>query len=189
MMSLHPEAIDSAIDQLVRETPVLDVHTHLYDPAMSGFLLWGIDALLNYHYLVAEAVRYLAMPYSQFWQLSSEQRAEVIWQQLFVEHSPVSEACRGVLTVLRRLGLDPQPNALASVRRWYADQRREPFLERVFEMAGVQAVIMTNSPFDDAERRAWEQGFARDPRFRAALRLDPLLLEWDRTATAVNIFG
>jgi hypothetical protein len=189
MMPLRPEAIDTAIDRLVRETPVLDVHTHLYDPAMSGFLLWGIDALLNYHYLVAEAVRYLAMPYSQFSQLSPEQRAELIWQQLFVEHSPVSEACRGILTILRRLGHDPQPNALASVRRWYADQRSEPFLDRVLELAGVRTVIMTNSPFDDAERRVWERGFARDSRFRAALRLDPLLLDWDRTAPWLRTQG
>jgi len=189
MMPLRPEAIDSAIDRLVRETPVLDVHTHLYDPAMSGFLLWGIDALLNYHYLVAEAVRYLAMPYSQFSHLSPEQRTELIWQQLFVEHSPVSEACRGVLTTLRRLGLDPQPNALASIRRWYADQRSEPFLDRVLELAGVRAVIMTNSPFDDAERLAWEHGFARDSRFRAALRLDPLLLDWERTARWLRAQG
>ena len=35
---------------------------------------------------------------------------------------------------------------------------------------------MTNSPFDDLERPVWERGFARDPRFVAALRIDPLLV-------------
>ena len=34
-----------------------DIHTHLYDPAMGKLLLWGIDELVTYHYLVAEVFR------------------------------------------------------------------------------------------------------------------------------------
>ena len=41
---------------------------------------------------------------------------------------------------------------------------------------------MTNSPFDDLERRVWEKGFRRHPAFKAALRIDPVLLTWADTA-------
>ena len=34
----------------------MDIHTHLYEAAFGELLLWGIDELLIYHYLVAEVV-------------------------------------------------------------------------------------------------------------------------------------
>ena len=38
--------------------------------------------------------------------MSQQQQADLIWRELFIERAPISEACRGVLTVLSRLGLD-----------------------------------------------------------------------------------
>ena len=58
------------VEDIVMSAPVTDIHTHLYDPAFKELLLWGIDDLLVYHYLVAEAFRYLDMPYDKFWSLS-----------------------------------------------------------------------------------------------------------------------
>ena len=94
------------VEQIVNATPIHDIHTHLYDPAFSDLLLWGIDELLTYHYLVAESFRQHTLSYEKFWSLSKTQQADLIWQELFVEHSPISEACLGVLTTLQALGLD-----------------------------------------------------------------------------------
>ena len=57
------------VEEIVASTPVYDIHTHLYDPAFGDLLLWGIDDLLVYHYLVAEAFRYHNLTYEQFWSL------------------------------------------------------------------------------------------------------------------------
>src|SRR6266480_3106395 len=84
------------IEEIVLTTPVVDIHTHLYDAAFKELLLWGIDDLLTYHYLVAETFRYLELSYEQFWSLSKTQQADLIWETLFIRHSPISEACRGV---------------------------------------------------------------------------------------------
>src|SRR5436190_23848348 len=86
----------TTIERLVNSMPVVDVHTHLYDPAFSELLLWGIDELLVYHYLVAEGFRYLELDYARFWQLSKVQQADLVWNALFIQHSPMSESCRGV---------------------------------------------------------------------------------------------
>ncbi|MCX6976904.1 MAG: glucuronate isomerase, partial [Verrucomicrobia bacterium] len=51
------------INQVVLSTPVYDIHTHLFDPAFGNLLLWGIDEMLVYHYLVAEGFRHLSIPY------------------------------------------------------------------------------------------------------------------------------
>ena len=48
----------------------------------------------------------------------------------------------------------------------------------MFERARVSAVVMTNDPFDPAKHRLWQKGRPADTRFKAALRIDPLLNEW-----------
>ena len=170
-------------------TPVTDIHTHLYDPAFKKLLLWGIDDLLVYHYLVSEAFRYLDLPYDTFWSLSKTRQADLIWDALFLRHSPVSEACRGVLTTLHAMGLDVKKRDLPALRRWFASQTMDSHITRCMELAGVRKIFMTNSPFDDLERPVWEKGFRRDDRFAAALRIDPLLLSWPHAASTLARWG
>jgi hypothetical protein len=177
------------IEDIVMSTPVTDIHTHLYDPVFKSLLLWGIDDLLVYHYLVAESFRYLDLPYDKFWSLSKTEQADLIWNALFIQHSPISEACRGVLTTLHALGLDVKKRDLPSLRAWFAGQRVDDHITRCMELAGVREIYMTNSPFDDLERPAWEKGFRRDERFPAALRIDPLLLSWPEVAPRLARWG
>jgi hypothetical protein len=80
----HSSDLRRLVREVVDKTPVYDIHTHLYDPAFGGLLLWGIDELLTYHYLVAEAFRWLEMPSSQFWELGKSAQAETIWNALFI---------------------------------------------------------------------------------------------------------
>src|ERR1017187_1742997 len=120
----------SQITDIVMSAPVTDIHTHLYDPAFKDLLLWGIDDLLVYHYLVAEAFRYLDLPYDKFWSLSKTGQADLIWDVLFLRHSPVSEACRGVLTTLNALGLDVKKRDLPALRRWFASQNVDDHITR-----------------------------------------------------------
>lgn len=173
------EAITAAVGRSVRETSVYDIHTHLYDPAFGELLLWGIDDQLVYHYLVAEAFRHFKIGYDDFWRLPKEDQAQMIWDALFVENSPLSEACRGVLTVLNRLGLDANSRDLPSIRKWFSEQDPNEYITRCMDLAKVNTICMTNSPFDELETPNWNAGFERDERFTSALRIDPLLLEWD----------
>ena len=168
------------VEKIVLSTPIYDIHTHLYDPAFGELLLWGIDDLLVYHYLVSEAFRYLDMPYDKFWALSKTGQADLIWDALFIKHSPISEACRGVLTTLNRLGLDVKQRDLGALRRWFTDWKADDFVSRCMELAKVEKICMTNSPFDELERPVWERGFRRDERLVAALRIDPLLVAWPK---------
>jgi len=73
------------IEEIVMSLPIVDIHTHLYDPAFKDLLLWGIDDLLIYHYLVAESFRFLKQPYEKFWSLSKEAQADAIWDALFLQ--------------------------------------------------------------------------------------------------------
>ena len=177
------------VEVIVGRTPVSDIHTHLYDPAFGELLLWGLDELLVYHYLVAEAFRYLTLPYDEFWALPKTRQADLIWEKLFLENSPVSESCRGVLTCLNSLGLDVKKRDLPMLRRWFAKWKPADYVNRVMDAAGVNSICMTNSPFDDLERPVWEQGFHRDERFSSALRIDPLLVSWPSAVPRLCAWG
>src|SRR4051812_2661095 len=126
-MKKAPDQIARKVEKIVGSTRVFDIHTHLYDPAFGGLLLWGIDDLLTYHYLIAETFRYVEMPYGDFWKLPKTEQADLIWKELFLDHSPISEACRGVLTTLNRLGLDTRKRDLKLIRKWFAQWKAEDY--------------------------------------------------------------
>ncbi|MGE5597757.1 MAG: glucuronate isomerase [Bacteroidota bacterium] len=179
----------SQVIETVAETPVTDVHTHLFTPSFGPLLLWGIDDLLTYHYLVAETFRHLRLPYEEFWRMPKSAQADLIWRTLFIERSPLSEACRGVLTVLQALGLDPAARDLGAYRAYFAGLTAREYLDKVLALANVSSLVMTNDPFVPAERRVWLDGFAPDPRFHAALRIDPLLNDWDGACRSLREMG
>ena len=190
MKTVASQTIADTVRDVVKHAAVTDIHTHLYDPAMGPLLLWGLDELLTYHYLVAELFR--ARPdldYDAFWALPKTRQADLVWDELFVRRSPVSEACRGVLTALDQLGLGPAPGELAKLRAWFAGQNMREHTDTVLRLANIRCLYMTNDPLDPQEGPVWQGGCARDPRFRAVLRLDSALMGWPAPAARLDALG
>lgn len=183
------EELRRQVSEVVGVAPVFDMHTHLFAPEFGRLGLSGIDELLTYHYLVAEMFRSAEASYDDFWRISKTEQADLVWRTLFVENTPVSEAARGVVTVLDAFGLDTAAADLTEAREFFRAQDAAAHLGRVLELAGVGDVVMTNDPFDEQEARVWEGGGAADVRFHAALRLDGLLNDWERTAGTLNARG
>jgi hypothetical protein len=183
------EELRRQVSEVVGGVPVFDMHTHLYAPEFGGLNLSGIDELLTYHYLVAETLRSAEVSYDGFWRLSKPEQADLVWRTLFVENTPVSEAARGVVTVLDAFGLDTAAYDLTEARDFFRAQDAAAHLGRVLELSGVSDVVMTNDPFDEREARVWEGGEELDGRFHAALRMDGLLNDWGRTAPALAARG
>jgi hypothetical protein len=181
------------VQDAVATTPVFDLHTHLYPATFGPLMLWGIDELLTYHYLIAESIRAARLPYERYWAMSQQQQADFIWQTLFVERAPVSEACRGVVTALHKLGLEVGSHDLSDYRRWYAAQKPAEFVSKILAAANVQTLAMTNDVLDPAERQTWLNGAAghgeSDPRFKGVLRIDPLLLGWPQVGQTLRDMG
>lgn len=204
----YQTGLTNQVRGILDETPAWDLHTHLYPPTFgtplsgtgqsaadaNGLMLWGIDELLTYHYLVAEVFRVVpsrVLPYADFWQMSKREQADHIWQHLFLERSPISEACRGVLTTLKRLGLDPADKDLDGYRKWFAQQEPDDHIDRVMQAAGVCRITMTNDVFDDNERQRWlaDPTVGGDSRFAPVLRFDALLCDWPAAARQLADWG
>jgi hypothetical protein len=181
--------VSAWVDDAVMSAPVYDLHTHLYPPAFGPLMLWGIDELLTYHYLIGESIRASGIAYEAFWAMPRLAQADFIWRTLFVERVPLSEACRGVLTVLNRLGLNPAAKDLAGYRDFFRSQTPAGYTDHVLKLANVHTVVMTNDPLDPVEREIWQGEPGRDPRFKAVLRIDPLLLGWPAIAGQLKGLG
>ena len=176
-----PGNLQSVLEEVLASVPITDIHTHIYPAEFKQLSLWGIDELLTYHYLVAEFFRFSDMAYDDFFALSKEQQADLVWETLFVDNSPVSEAARGVLTILSKLGLDVANRDLASYRAYFASFGRREYIGKVLEIAGVSDIVMTNDPFDPVEHDFWETTGNSDSRFKGVLRLDPLLNDYSNS--------
>src|SRR6185503_19664372 len=101
--------IHDAVTRTLADQAVCDMHTHLYPPTFgtpvpnpsgktdpAGLMLWGVDELVTYHYLIAEVFRVVPatqLSYEEFWRMPKSAQADHIWKHLFVERSPISEAC------------------------------------------------------------------------------------------------
>lgn len=187
--ALKPEEIRSAVDDELRNTKFIDVHTHLFMPSLGKLGLWGIDELITYHYLEAELFRFSSMTPAEYWTLNKQQQAELIWRTLFVENTPVSEATRGVIAVMHAFGLDTRAKDLREARDFFNRQKLEPHIRKVFELAGISEVVMTNDPLDPEEAPQWEHGAEPNAQFHPVLRLDRVLNKWKQNWQAVRAKG
>ena len=185
---LHPQStgaevleiaqLSRAIEEILAATPIIDIHTHLFSPSFGKLGLWGIDELLTYHYLEAEFFRSSPTTPEQYFALSKTQQADAIWRALFVENTPISESTRGVVAVLKAFGLPTDSLDLAEARAFFQTQSLNNPIQRVFDIAGISLVVMTNDPLDPDEAPAWLNGARQHPQFRAVLRLDKILRHW-----------
>jgi hypothetical protein len=204
--SIDANNLAKTVQQALDAQPIVDMHTHLYPPGFgtpvpnsgktdaNGLSLWGVDELVTYHYLVAEVYRVVPakkLPLEQFWKMTKRQQADHIWKNLFVEHTPISEACRGVLTTLQKLGLDPNEKTLDKYRPFFDQQDPSKYIDRVMELSHVESITMTNPVFDDNERERWlaNPQVANDPRFKAVLRIDPMLRDYSGAAKKMADWG
>ena len=174
------------VELIMNSTPVMDIHTHLFPPDFNRLCLFGIDELLTYHYLTAEAFRSAKVTHDRFWRMSKTDQADLVWKTLFVDNGPTSEAARGVISVLAAFGIDTRATDLKEAREFFSSRSLPEHVDHVFEIARVSGVVMTNDPFDETEEEIWQNQVDVDPRFKSSLRLDRLLnnREIDASSTA-----
>ncbi|MFZ4453046.1 glucuronate isomerase [Salibacterium aidingense] len=182
-------SLQENVNEVIQQTPVIDMHTHLFPSELQTLCLTGIDELLTYHYLVSESFLWLDMDYSAFFELSKKEQAEIVWETLFVKRSPISEAAQGILTILNGLDI-PYSTSLEDIRHYFASIEKEGYVEYLMSLAGVSSIVMTNNPFDREERAYWKNNTSFPAEtFIPALRVDSLLSHWPEAAQIIREDG
>eukprot|EP00964_Phaeocystis_antarctica_P036857 scaffold21035_cov64-Phaeocystis_antarctica.AAC.3 len=190
---LEPKQLRGAVAQEVDAAEVVDVHTHLFAAAYGPPLMeFGIDAMLTYHYVLAQYLATSDEDAAAFFGLPKAEQAARVWQGLFVDRSPLSEACRGILTTLHALGLHEEVAArdLGGLRRWYARQGGEMLSDKVLRLARVKYVVTSHDPFDAQQAAGCLAPPPQPPRYRASLVLDRLLeADWEAVRAGLRAAG
>lgn len=180
--------IRPTVQNVLQRTKIIDIHTHLFPPSFRDLNLWGFDAQMTYHYLTNEDFRATHADPTDFFKLPPHVQADRVWQALFDERSPLSEAAMGVVTCCQILGL-PQRQSPEFYRNHFRYITPENYVDTVFKSANLEYVVMTNDPFDPTEVSYWQANTPVDPRFKAALRVDPLFEQWARAVQVMRDAG
>src|SRR5579883_1480239 len=110
------------VEQELAAARFIDMHTHLFQPALGKLGLWGIDELITYHYLEAELFRSSSITPEQYFAMEKREKADTIWRALFVENTPLSESTRGVVAVLQAFDLPTSSPDLREARAFFASR-------------------------------------------------------------------
>jgi hypothetical protein len=183
------EQLSQNIKMALKNVKIIDMHTHLFPASYKELCLYGIDEILTYHYLIAEAMRQTSISNDQFWSLTKKEQASLIWDTLFINNSPLSEATQGVITILESLGIDYAERDLDYIRRQF-DRiiGQGEYIEKILKLAHVDKLVMTNDPFNTRERD-YMGNTSADNRFWHSLRLDALVSNWSSVVEQLAALG
>ena len=149
--------MENIIENILNNCKVIDLHSHLFPHEHMELCLYGIDNLLTYHYLISELfIVWNGLSPEEFFKLDKVTQADIIWAELFIKRSPISEACRGVITTLKKLGLQSfiQNRDLSGIRNYLLNIKPSNihnYIEQIFNLSNVDYTIMTNQIFEKDE--------------------------------------
>ena len=99
-MNISNQELSNTLDDVINNTKIFDIHTHLFPSVFKSHSLSGLINLLNYHYLIAELLPNANITAEKFYSLDDVNKPKLIWEELFQNRTPISEACKGVLLSL-----------------------------------------------------------------------------------------
>ena len=178
-MNLTIDNISTKLFKSISSTPIFDLHTHLFPPTHKSYFLLGFKNLLNYHYLIAELLTATNIDASTFYSYNDDEKASLVWSELFVKRTPVSEACAGVLTILKELNIEINNNDFSLISDEYDKKIKSD--KKILELSNVSSLVMTNNPFDLDEWSLFENNDWDKKIYFASLRLDDLILNYEES--------
>ena len=176
-MTLSSDNISNKLLNIINSTPIFDLHTHLFPPKHESYFLLGFKNLLNYHYLIAELLTATNIDASTFYSYNDEKKASLIWKELFEKRTPVSEACAGVLSILKELNIEINNKSFLSICDEYDNKIQSD--KNILDLSKVSSLVMTNNPFDLDEWSLFNNGDWDKKIYLASLRLDDLILDYE----------
>ena len=182
-IKLSSAHVGQSVQQILNQTPIVDVHTHLFPDDHAAFSLSGLDELLTYHYLTVETLTVTGIDPGKFFSMNKSQQAQFVWDELFRIRTPLSEATKGVVTALNFFGVEVAPISYDDMKIKFSQHKLSS--SDLMDRLNIKQVVMTNDPFDDIEWNLFESDDWCRNRYRSALRLDTLFSNPERAAKEI----
>ena len=170
--------LKQTITEIINATEIFDIHTHLFPAEFKKYHLSGISEVLNYHYLIAELLTTTNINVKNFYELTKIEKANIIWEELFLKRTPISEACKGVLTILSELSIDYMFKSFDEINTEYSKLNLSDL--QIFKIIKISQVVMTNNPFDKSEWQLFKKKNWDTNKYLASLRLDDILINLEK---------
>tara|TARA_A100001011_G_scaffold396480_1_gene494448 strand:+ start:444 stop:1646 length:1203 start_codon:yes stop_codon:yes gene_type:complete len=170
--------LKETITEIINETEIFDIHTHLFPAEFKKYHLSGISEVLNYHYLIAELFTTTNVNVKKFYKLTNKEKANIIWKELFQKRTPISEACKGVLTILSELSIDYMFKSFDEIDSEYSKLNLSDL--QIFKISKISKVVMTNNPYDKSEWELFRNKNWDTKKYLASLRLDDILMNLNK---------
>ena len=173
-MHMNNNELSDTLAKAINNSKIFDIHTHLFPSSFKSYALFGLVNLLNYHYLIAELLTNVNISADKFYSLDEKNKAKLIWEELFQNRTPISEACKGVLTVLKTLEINYNNKKFEELNREYENKSLTD--DKILKLSNVSSLVMTNNPFDTDEWNLFNNNDWDRNIFQSSLRLDDLIV-------------
>lgn len=199
-MAEFTEETRNLIWTAVHTAPATDIRIFFQPPDPSIPAVSGIDALLTSPAILAEFFRRRAMAQREtpnpngigpareayIKSLTPGELADIVWRQLFIDHPPVSEAARIVLTTLGLYGIDVASGDLRVLREQFDRLPAAERLARALQLANLDLILYHADCMDAVDG---DGTLIRTPPFRPVLSLNRLLGDWKESARLLRQQG
>ncbi len=193
-----PEEARHLIWAAAHETPAVDLRVFFPAPALSAAARSGLDGLLTSPALLEEFFRRRVRPGQKGAGESAEEReayrkslapgelADLVWRRVFLDHAPLSEAARTVLTTLGLFGLDVGTGDLRDLQAKFDAMSPKRRLEKTLAIANLELVLY---PVECLDVDANGKSPPPPAPFRPVLSLTRLLGDWKAGARKLRGLG
>ena len=161
------------IEKFVNSTPIFDIHTHLFPSKFKKYYNVGLIKLLNYHYLKAELFSLGNIKIKNFNNLDDNKKANIIWDNLFLNRYPISTATQGVLRILKIYGVEDVNQKFDKILKITNENQLSE--EDIFKITNINQVVMTNNPFNSEEKKILNLN--KDSKYLPSIRIDDLFMK------------
>ncbi len=179
----------------VHETPAADLRVAFSPADLAATAGSGLDRLLTSPALLDEFFRRRgregagdspADRESYLKSLAPGELADLVWRRLFLDHTPLSEAARVVLTTLGLFGLDVGSGDLRDLGEKFALIQQKRRLERIAALANLDLVLY---PVECLDADAATKRPPPPAPFRPVLSLTGLFRDWKAGARKLRLLG
>lgn len=199
-MGEFTEEMRSLIWTAVHTASAADVRVFFQPPIPGQSSVSGIDALLTSPAVLAEFFRRRALhrpePASDaesgvareayIRSLTPGELADIVWRQLFIDHAPLSEAARTVLTTLGLYGIDVSSGDLRLLREQFESVPAAERVGRALQLSNLDLVLY---PVESMQVEGACRTGAGTPPFRPVMYLNELFGDWKESARKLRNDG
>lgn len=162
--------IKKKILNILNSIEIVDIHTHLFPPEFKSYYKSGLVELLNYHYLVVEFLSSSKYDPEKFFSLKPIKRAQLVWDFIFINNTPISDAAIGIIKIFNFLKIKNLKNK--DLLTLIAEIDNKFDLKKFLKKNQISKIVMTNNPCDEKEWALFKNKKWDRKTFLSSIRID-----------------